>query len=119
MFKQTIIITIIILVLYIALRYFADRNSIVLEKDLLDKSKGFIIIDVRSELEWNEWHHPKAIHIPYYDIEKVLDLVKNKEDKIILYCNTARRANIALKKLQEFGYNNVEILDLEKSKRLV
>ncbi len=78
-----------------------------------DNTKEYII-DVRSQQEWNKWHHPKAIHIPYYEIEKIEGTIKNKDDKIILYCQTARRANIARKKLIDMGYKNLEVKNIKQ-----
>ena len=109
MFKKLLIITIIILTLYIILRKIANRKN----ESFVDDKREYII-DVRSQLEWNEWHHPKAIHIPYYEISNIEGIVKNKEDKVILYCQTARRASIARKKLIDMGYKNIEVKNIKQ-----
>lgn len=109
MLKRVIIITIIILALYLVLRKLASRMPVALEV-----TKKEYIIDVRSQIEWNEWHHPKAIHIPYYEINNIEGIVKNKNDKIILYCQTARRASIARNKLVTMGYKNIEVKNIKQ-----
>ena len=111
MLKKIFIITIIILIIYIILRKIASSKKETFLNQNLNKE---YIIDVRSHLEWNSWHHPKAIHIPYYQIESIKNIVKNKEDKIILYCQTSRRANIARKKLINMGYKNIEVKNIKQ-----
>lgn len=106
MIKKILIITIIILSIYIILRK--------IENDKFVDNKNEYLIDVRSKLEWNEWHHPKAIHVPYYEIKNIEAIVKNKESKIILYCSTGRRASISRKKLIDIGYKNIEIKNIKQ-----
>ena len=63
-----------------------------------------VIIDVRTKTEWNEGHHPEAIHLPH---EHIGDYQGDKNKEIIVYCTTGRRANIAKQKLEESGYTKV------------
>jgi phage shock protein E len=66
------------------------------------------IIDVRTEKEYKLGHLKNAINIPYTEIkEKIKEYVWDKEEKIILYCQSGRRAGIAEKILKEMGYKNV------------
>jgi phage shock protein E len=66
------------------------------------------IIDVRTEKEYKLGHLKNAINIPYTEIkEKIKEYVRDKEEKIILYCRSGRRAGIAEKILKEMGYKNV------------
>lgn len=66
------------------------------------------IIDVRTEKEYKEGHLKNAINIPHTEIrEKINEYVKDKEEKIILYCRSGRRSGIAKKILEEMGYKNI------------
>jgi hydroxyacylglutathione hydrolase len=63
-----------------------------------------VLIDVRSRTEWLINHKPGAIHIPYYKLDQ-LDMPK--ETKLVLYCNSGRRAKIGKVILEKRGYTNV------------
>ncbi len=70
--------------------------------------KGIInhIIDVRSEREWSEGHYYNAKHIPIPNLnESLLKKNKiNKNDNILLYCNSGRHARYASDILKSLGY---------------
>lgn len=69
---------------------------------------GTIIIDVRSKQEYEEGHIDGAINISEYDIKKkAKELLKDKNEKIILYCSTGYRSKRAQKQLERIGYTNV------------
>ena len=64
------------------------------------------IIDVRTKLELNQGHYPKALHLPVLYIEED-KLPKNKSEGILVYCNTGQRARVAAETIRSFGYTNV------------
>ena len=78
-------------------------------KELEEKQKnGAVIVDVRSSQEYNEGHIDGAINIPYYEIKKnVNSVLKNKNQEIVLYCQTGFRSKQAYKKLIKLEYKNV------------
>lgn len=65
------------------------------------------IIDVRSRREWNQGHHPRAIHIPHNG--NFSQFVHNvpKSEPVLVYCRTGRRAMIVAQKLVDSGFNKV------------
>lgn len=66
-------------------------------------------IDVRSEAEWNAGHLKNAVLIPYDEISKSIgEFAKNRRQPINLYCRSGRRAEIALKTLEQMGFTNVQ-----------
>lgn len=66
-------------------------------------------IDVRTPVEWNAGHLPNAILIPYDQISrKIGQYTQNKRQPINLYCRSGRRAEIALKTLEQMGFINVQ-----------
>jgi len=69
---------------------------------------GAKVIDVRSKLEFNLGTHPKAVNIPgpQLSIENLKKNKVNKDDTIVVYCNSGTRARKASEKLVSFGYKN-------------
>jgi len=55
-----------------------------------------------------EGYLENAINIPHTEFAvKIADHVKNKEDKITVYCRSGRRSGIAKKILVNIGYTSV------------
>lgn len=70
--------------------------------------QGAILIDVRSPQEYAEGHIDGAICIPEYDIQRKIEkIISNKEQKIILYCDSGGRSKKAQRKLEKMGYRAV------------
>jgi len=80
-----------------------------------------LIIDVRTEGEWNNGHLKGAVLIPYNQIgEKIGAVVRDKSQKIYLYCRTGRRAQVAKETLNKLGYQDVVNLgSLEDAARIL
>lgn len=73
------------------------------------KYNNAILIDVRSKQEYKEGHIVGAISIPYYELwKKASEQIKNRNTKIIIYCNTGNRAKKAEKILKKLGYINID-----------
>ena len=67
-----------------------------------------LIIDVRTEAEWNEGRIEGAILIPYDVIgEKIGTTAKDKSKRIYVYCRSGRRSKIAKQALEKLRYKNV------------
>lgn len=74
-----------------------------------DADSDVIVIDVRSEDEWNSGHVEQAIHIPHTEIgQRISEVTGDKEAKIVVYCAVGGRAGKAKAKLEELGFSNVE-----------
>jgi rhodanese-related sulfurtransferase len=65
-----------------------------------------VLIDVRSRKEWLRNHKHGAINIPYNKLDQ---LYLPKETKLVLYCNSGRRAKIGKEILKKHGYKNVTV----------
>ena len=66
-----------------------------------------ILIDVRTDSEWNEGYIETAIHIPLDRILQKIELItKNKDQRIHLYCRSGNRSGKAEQVLQSIGYIN-------------
>lgn len=76
-------------------------------KKIID-SENVIILDVRTQEEYNEGHIKDAILLPDTEItNKAYEVLKDKDAKILVYCRSGRRSAQASKKLINMGYTNV------------
>lgn len=75
-------------------------------KDMIKNNKIDYIIDIRTKMEWDLGHHPKAIHIPVSKLkEKTINYSKNKS--YLLYCNSGQRARKGAEILKKLGFKKV------------
>ena len=78
-------------------------------KRLMDTQDGYVILDVRTQEEYDAGHIPGAILIPDYEIrEKADQLLPRKDQLILVYCRSGRRSKNAAQALAELGYTNVK-----------
>jgi rhodanese-related sulfurtransferase len=70
------------------------------------------ILDVRTQKEWDEGHHPSATLIPIGEfVTELPKRVKNKDVIILIYCRKGIRAEASAKIAERLGYTNVYWLD--------
>ena len=76
---------------------------------ILRTNPNSILLDVRSNQEYREYHLPGAINLPLYDItpSNARSRITNKETTIIVYCATGHRSMEAFQKLKNIGYYNI------------
>ena len=78
-------------------------------KALMDSESGYIIIDARTQEEYDEGHIPGAILIPEYEIaDRAEKELSDKKQLILVYCRSGRRSKIAAEELVKLGYTNVK-----------
>ena len=78
-------------------------------KVLMDSESGYIIIDARTQEEYDEGHIPGAILIPEYEIaDRAEKELPDKDQLILVYCRSGRRSKIAAEELVKLGYTNVK-----------
>ena len=86
------------------------KNSVnyVQAKELII-NKGAIMVDVRTKEEYDEDHIDGAVLLPVDEIneDKVNEIVKNKDDIMIVYCKSGARSSEAASILNGLGYHNV------------
>lgn len=74
--------------------------------DLLKKDA--ILLDVRSESEYDGGHIPNAILLNVNDVEnKIKDVSSDYDQAIIVYCRSGNRSATAAQTLIDMGYRNV------------
>ena len=77
-------------------------------KVLMDSEEGYIILDVRTQEEYDEGHIPGAILIPNTEIEaRAGEELPDKDQLILVYCRSGRRSKLAAEILVELGYTNI------------
>lgn len=82
-----------------------DMNEAV---EMMENEKDYIILDVRTEQEFEEQHIPNAINVPNETIgTKEIPALPDKEQLIMVYCRSGNRSKQASEKLVEIGYSNI------------
>ena len=74
--------------------------------EIITNDEDYIILDVRTQDEYNEGHLDKALLIPVDDLEKVVDELP-EEKPIIVYCRSGVRSRKAAEILVENGFSKV------------
>ncbi|MDD6207366.1 MAG: rhodanese-like domain-containing protein [Clostridiales bacterium] len=75
---------------------------------MMQEQSDYIILDVRTEEEFEEKHIPGAICIPNETIgsEEIPELA-DKDQLIMVYCRSGNRSKQAAEKLAKLGYTNI------------
>ena len=75
---------------------------------IMQENENYIILDVRTEEEYNGGHIPNAICIPNETIdENVIKKLPNKNQLILIYCRSGNRSKQAAQKLLNLEYTNL------------
>ena len=73
----------------------------------LDEAEEIILLDVRTQEEYDAGHIPGAVCLPHDAITEDRPLPYDKEAEILVYCRSGRRSALAAEKLAGMGYENV------------
>lgn len=77
-------------------------------KALMDSETDYIILDTRTQEEYDEGHIAGAIVLPYDEIlEKAESMLTDKDQLILVYCRSGRRSKLACEDLVTLGYTNI------------
>jgi NADPH-dependent 2,4-dienoyl-CoA reductase/sulfur reductase-like enzyme/rhodanese-related sulfurtransferase len=88
----------------------ADSTSSAELKSKLESGSDFTLLDVRSNVEYQAGHLPRAKLIPIWELRKRLtELEDNKE--IITFCSQGLRAYLAYRILKNSGFTRVTYHD--------
>ena len=70
--------------------------------------QGALLIDVRSESEFEGGAIPGAINIPYDETDALADAIGPERDRaVVMYCGSGRRVDAAIEALEQRGYRNL------------
>ena len=79
---------------------------LIVQQDLLATES--LIIDVRTDNEWNNGYIENAKHIPISELKKRLNEIQAfKDQPVFTYCAAGKRAERAKNLLIENGFTNV------------
>jgi len=101
--------TALVILAVIALAYALKHARQISSKDAVALLKsGALVIDVRSTAEFSSGHLPNALNIPLGEIETALPRsVKDKNQVLLLHCQSGMRSGAAMTRLKDLGYANV------------
>ena len=77
-------------------------------KKIMTEADNFILLDVRTEAEFQEKRIDGALLIPYDEIrDRVEAELLDKNAVILIYCQSGRRSAQAAESLAALGYTNI------------
>ena len=77
-------------------------------KKLMDTEDDYVILDARTQAEYDEGHIPGAILIPHDTVTTAAeDALPDKGQLILVYCRSGNRSKQASQTLVGLGYTNV------------
>jgi len=76
--------------------------------ELIQSGEDVVLLDVRTEKEYQSGHIAGATNLSVYDIgsERPASL-RDLDQLIVVYCQSGARSGIAVRKLKDLGYANV------------
>ena len=78
-------------------------------KQIMDTTNGYILLDTRTQEEYDQSHIPGALLIPHTEIaERAEEELPDKDQVILVYCRSGNRSKQASEVLVELGYTNVK-----------
>lgn len=75
-------------------------------KEMMD-TQEVIIVDVRTQEEYDEGYIENAILIPNESINQMPKELPDKDAIILVYCRSGKRSKEAANKLVDLGYTNI------------
>ncbi|WP_300341256.1 MULTISPECIES: rhodanese-like domain-containing protein [unclassified Fusobacterium] len=77
-------------------------------KELMEINSDYIILDVRSDWEFENGRIKGALNLPNEDIgHEDIKMLPDKEKMIFVYCRSGHRSKQAASKLAILGYKNI------------
>lgn len=98
-----------ILAIYLIFKFFGFLGQLGIKQvspKELDLKKGMVLLDVRTNKEYEGGHIPGAVHVPLSQIgDRIKKLKKDKE--LVVYCQSGNKSIWAIKRLMGMGYKNL------------
>ncbi len=77
-------------------------------REELKQDSGIVLLDVRTEEEYNQGHIPGSILLSLDVLpSKVETIIPEKNIKVFVYCRTGNRSTSAIKVMLKLGYEDV------------
>ena len=78
-------------------------------KEIMDTQEGYVILDTRTQEEYDQGHIPGAVLLPYDEVlQKAETILTDKNQLILVYCRSGRRSKLASEDLIKLGYTNIK-----------
>ena len=75
---------------------------------MMESETDYILLDVRTQQEYEQGHIPGAICVPNETIgSEEIPALPHREQLILVYCRSGNRSKQAAQKLADLGYTNV------------
>lgn len=105
---KTSFLSVLLFIVSCSLNHSEAFGDLVADQAWTEIENGALAIDVRSSEDFNAGHIKGAINIPHDQIELRLSEIKQKKDQpIVVYCKSGRRAAMAEEVLKEHGFSRV------------
>ena len=75
-------------------------------KARMEANPDLILLDVRTQEEYDDGHIPGAVCLPSVMIEEGMPFSFDKDAEILLYCHSDKRSAEAASRLRAMGYTN-------------
>lgn len=87
-----------------------EKYKDIAPQDILseEERRCYVLVDVRTEEEFNEGHIPSSMHIPLDQLEsRFAELDESRENKVLLICRSGARSVMAAEFLFDQGFSHV------------
>ncbi len=82
------------------------------EATQLINRRNAVVIDLRSAADFAKGHLPSARHLEFAELQaKVGQSVKNKNNPVLLVCQTGQQSHKAQRLVKDAGFAEVHVLD--------
>lgn len=74
----------------------------------MDEESDYVILDVRTQDEYDQGHIPGAVLLPHDAVSKDAERILLRKDQLVLvYCRSGNRSKQASQALVDLGYTNI------------
>jgi len=74
---------------------------------MMEEETDYVILDVRTQAEYDEGHIPGAVLVPHDTIKGDVPELPHKKQLILVYCRSGNRSKQAAQALADAGYESV------------
>lgn len=72
------------------------------------ETPGAVLLDVRTPDEYHECHIPGSKNVALQAIERVTEVIPEKETPVLVYCRSGARSGRAVTAMKQMGYTKAE-----------
>ncbi|WP_028243353.1 rhodanese-like domain-containing protein [Pseudobutyrivibrio ruminis] len=78
------------------------------EVEAMKAIENAVLLDVRYKEEYLGGHIPGSKNVPVENIEKVVDVIADKNTPVFVYCLRGSRSASAVSAMEKMGYTNAK-----------